>query len=284
MKHKYKKDQLSFTSFHVWYRYKAASQQLLDSWKEKRMTGFRFSWRIEKLPPIQADWKEEVQTPKYKHPLLAEMVQFARQIRLHNMTTENVLENIVHKKFQNIRNLDEDGMCSMEQIKPDNQKEAFLKAVTNVNISRAGELTSDEDIKTGYELFQAIVHCHTMVFKVFRFVDQLLSNESSRTIIKTFENLFQTGAITDKTSFTLTKRFYDILASTLNLQYGNVLLATLTNQQRQAVIENDWPFFANNSDLVKRCLQESQCEGLQNWDIFQNLGNILLLLYENEVL
>ena len=43
----YTKDQLNFSSFHAWYKYKAASQQSLDSWKDKRTTGFRLSWRIE---------------------------------------------------------------------------------------------------------------------------------------------------------------------------------------------------------------------------------------------
>ena len=42
---------MTFNSFHVWYKYKAASQQLLDSWKEKRMTGFKLSWRIENENP-----------------------------------------------------------------------------------------------------------------------------------------------------------------------------------------------------------------------------------------
>ena len=42
----YTKDQLNFAGFFVWYNYKAASQQLLKSWKDKRMTGLRFSWRI----------------------------------------------------------------------------------------------------------------------------------------------------------------------------------------------------------------------------------------------
>ena len=43
----YTKDQLNFPGFHIWYNYKAASQNLLDSWEEKRVTGFRLSWRIE---------------------------------------------------------------------------------------------------------------------------------------------------------------------------------------------------------------------------------------------
>ena len=47
MKLSYTKDQLSFSSISVWYKYEAASQQLLDSWKDKRMTGFRFSWVIQ---------------------------------------------------------------------------------------------------------------------------------------------------------------------------------------------------------------------------------------------
>ena len=36
-----------FSSFHVRYKYQAASQELLDSWEDKRMTGFNLSWRIE---------------------------------------------------------------------------------------------------------------------------------------------------------------------------------------------------------------------------------------------
>ena len=39
--------ELTFRSFRVWYQYQAASQQLLDSWQEKQMTGFKLSWLIE---------------------------------------------------------------------------------------------------------------------------------------------------------------------------------------------------------------------------------------------
>ena len=63
----YMKDQLNFTTFHVWYELKAASQQLLDSWKDKRMTGFRLSWRIdyEHLPLIASTNQvgRSIQTP-----------------------------------------------------------------------------------------------------------------------------------------------------------------------------------------------------------------------------
>ena len=54
--------------------------------------------------------------------------------------------------------------------------------------------------------------------------------------------------------------FYVVLASTLNLDYGNILLATSSNAKLQAVIDNDWPFFTNNTNMVKECLTYSKCD------------------------
>ena len=74
----------------------------------------------------------------------------------------------------------------------------------------------------------------------------------------------------DKTSFMLARQFFYVFASTVNLHFGNVLLATSTNAHLQAVIRNDWPFFANNTEMVEKCLQKSQCDIIQ--DILQKLG------------
>ena len=131
--------------------------------------------------------------------------------------------------------------------------------------------TPDDDIETGFELFHAIDSCPpATVFKLFRFIDQLLSSESSRTIIQTMVNTFHSGSIADETSFTLAKQFYFVLASTLNLTYGDVLLATSTNTQMEAMIGNGLPFFANNTDLVAKCLQGFDCDGIEG--ILQKLG------------
>ena len=244
------------------------------------MTGFTLNWFLkdrngsqltEKLPPRQEDWKQEVPNPKYKEPLLAEMVQLAMQF---NMTNENVLEELYHKKVKIIENLEEDGVCSNERVKPENQKEPFSKLVSYDSTNKNEGPPSDEDIRTGYKLFHAVVYCPpARVIKLFRFVDQLLSRESSRTIIQTFVNLFQTGNKTDFAILSLAKQFYHVLASTLDLQYGNVLLATSSKAQLQAAIRNDQPFFVNNSDQLEKCLKESQCDELQNK--LQTLGIVL---------
>ena len=63
------------------------------------------------------------------------------------------------------------------------------------------------------------------------------------------------------------------LAATLNLQYGNILLATSTKSQLQAVRDKDGPFFTNNIDLAKKCIWESKCRRLQ--DVIEDIGNEL---------
>ena len=44
---KYQGDQLAIAGFLLWYKYKAGNRQLLDTWTDKRMTGFRLSWKID---------------------------------------------------------------------------------------------------------------------------------------------------------------------------------------------------------------------------------------------
>ena len=109
-----------------------------------------------------------------------------------------------------------------------------------------------------------------MTFKLFTFIEQLLSNETPRTIIKSIVLLFESGTATDETSFNLAKQFYHVLTSTLDLQYGNIQWATSTASQMEAVIRKDWPFFNNFTDLLAQCLQEKKCDLV--YQVYHNLG------------
>ena len=161
----------------------------------------------------------------------------------------------------------------MKQIKPGHRRRIFDKVLSNVSTRREGENVLHEDIRTGHDLYHAIVFCSpAMVF--YNFVDQLHSVETTRTIIHTMVNLFLSGAITDETSLTLARQFYHVLASTLDLHLGNVLLATSTSAQLQAGISKKLPFFLNYTDEVEKCLLGSNCDTIQ--DIYENLGNVNL--------
>ena len=162
-------------------------------------------------------------------------------------------------------------MCSMDQIRTEHHdEEIFSKLVSFVNKKDLVGEPSDEDIMTGFELFHAVVYCPLMDMKLFQFVGQLLSYESARTILLTFVNLFHSAIMKDKKRMGVIKEYYGVLVTALNLQYGDVLLATSTKSQIQAVIDNDWPFFTNHTDLVKTCVLDSDCDSLH--DVFQKLG------------
>ena len=271
---KYKQEELDFPSFHVWYRYKAANHHnLLDNWEDKRMTGFRLSWRVEYLPLKEnvtgVDSTYDI-SPNYTQPLLDDLVQLASFLRSkRDMTQEQLLNQVIQEKVQNISSLEKSGRCYMDSIKSDYVEILFPELVSFVDHGNLRQSITEEDIRTGLELFYAILYCPVMNIKLFRFVDQLLSFESSRTIIQTFVNIFRTGVIQNPRALASAKEFYMVLAATLNLQYGNVLLATSTRSQLQAVVDNDWPFFIDTS-MVKTCLFNNDCD--KSRSILQKLG------------
>ena len=111
-----------------------------------------------------------------------------------------------------------------------------------------------------------------MDFKVFHFVDTLISNESPRTITQTYVNLFRSKEVGRTRPM---NKFYDVLATKFNLEYGNVLLATSKMSDLQTTIDNDWPFFTNHTDLVKNCLSGLECNDTQ--EIIQTLGVVQII-------
>ena len=285
-----KKEQLTFLPFHLLFQSKAINYETSNTSQDegRRISGFTLNWFLkeingtkitEELPARQEDWRQEVPLPQYKELFFDDMVQLARELRLKNMTKEEILQQVIHQKSQIGVIPEVDEMCSSGQVKSSARSKVFSKLMFNASTSQTSGDHSHEDIETGYELFHAVVFCPSMVFKLYTFIDQLLSNETSRTIIHTIVNLFQSGAITDETSFGLAKQFYQVLASTLDMQYGNILLATATNAQRENIINKGLPFFLNNTESVKKCLRESHCATLQ--DIFQGIGILSFISLAN---
>ena len=186
------------------------------------------------------------------------------------MTKEQILYHAVREKVNNISILMDEGICSMDQIRLEHLNDVFPKLVPFKESTEHVKSPKEEDVETGLDLFHAIVYCPSMNIKLFQFVDKLLSNESSRTIIHAIVNVFRSKVVQDRTSITQLNMFYGVLAKTLDLQYGNILLATSTKAQLQTVIDNDWPFFGNNTELVQSCLLDSKCGGIK--DVIKNLG------------
>ena len=288
------KKQLAFFPFHVSFKSHAIHQGKFNttSKAEKKGSGFIVNWFLKdtngtkltaKLPAKQEDWKQETPTPSYKRPLLHEMVQLAWELKLQNMTKREIFQEVIRQKSKTIVVTKYDEMCSHKQIKADEQK-ILSKIFSKVNTTKTSGEPSVEDIETGYDLFHAVVFCPpSMEFKIYAVLDKLLSDETTRTLTHTIVNLFLSGAISEKdTSFTMLSDFYNVLANTLDLEYGNILLATSTTAQLKNVICKKWPFLSNNTDVVEKCLVESACDATQ--DIFQNLGNLAIFFLVSNIL
>ena len=135
---------------------------------------------------------------------MAEMVQLARQLRMQNMTREQILDKVIRDKMKNINVLEEKGICwsdpwslgSMTQIKSESLTNVFSKLVSLDEKEEIEGPVRKEDFKTGFDIFQAIIYCPSpMVIKLFRFLDGLVSTETSRTIIQSSVNLFRSGIL-----------------------------------------------------------------------------------------
>ena len=277
-----KMEQLAFFPFYVQLKSQAVSRQRTNSsLVEARTPDFKLNWFLadnngsrltKELPSRAEEWKPEVPTPKYEHPILVEMVQLARQLRMHNMTRDQILDKVIREKMVNISILEEEETCWLEQIYSESLTEVFSKLVPLVDKEEMEEPVTEEDVRTGFDIFHAIMYCPSpIVIKLFRFLDGLVSTETSRTIIQSSVNLFRSGVLNDTTSFELAKDFHFFLASSLDLQYGSVLLATSKKAQLQEVLDNNWPFFTNNTKLVETCLNESHCNQIVE-DSVQKLG------------
>ena len=71
------------------------------------MTGFRLSWRIEKVVPKDNSSGEELENeaedvlPKYSDVFFSQLVQVAGQMRMKKMTRQEILKETIQQKVRN---------------------------------------------------------------------------------------------------------------------------------------------------------------------------------------
>ena len=223
---------LTFPSFNVLYRY-TANQQLLDSWEDKRMGGFRLSWflqdsngcRLTEALNMTEDWKQEATSPGYQEPQLVRMVQLATQARKQNIGREEVIKRTILEKAKLIENgkLDYTSMCSVGQIEPNH-----YSVITGLNIglnNTTGGDANDEDVLTGFMIFSIMVYCPESV-ALYQFLHSLLFTQSPRTIIQATVNTIQSLDIKELINRQRMHQFYLALDKIFHFQFGKILLAT----------------------------------------------------------
>ena len=274
---RYKVEELTFPAFHVWYRYQAASQQLLDSLQDKRMTGFKLSWYIQdnngtRVP--ETDYASSNSTDEmYKDNGLTKMVELARQAREHGLTAGDLLYRVTKAKMDKSRFLEFSANCADRQLGIVDRAEVLNDVYISLDDKSFGSL-NNQDIERGFNIFSSVIYCdYSVAGKLVKFLHTLLSRETPRTIIKILINSIESGQLMEVVDPSMVTAFYSTLDSILHLQYGKVLLATAPRNHLERVLERGWPYFTNFSHHVSMCLNDTNCQGA--FDLVNRLGEVL---------
>ena len=266
----YTKDEL-FSPFTVKYEYLVGSQDLLDSWNDKRMTGFRLNWflqdsngsRLTEVKPDSVDWRPEPAVPKYRQPEMAKMVQLASKARTNNMTTDQIiLQTLKHKGNRlKIRTIEYKTMCSKGEINHDKVNVVFDGI--SLGLNEVNVTITDDDVKTGLMMFSAVVYCSETV-ALYQFLHSLLSAQSPRTIIQATVNTIQSDNIKQSQNRKRMKVFYRALDKVFHFHLGKILLAISSKLEIEAMMNKEWPYFDTHSKEIDQCLNGDSCQGVTN--------------------
>ena len=273
---KYSAQNLTFPSLNIHYHY-TANQQWLDSWQDKRMTGFRLTWflkhsngsRLTGTHDMAKDCKLRTKSPGYAEQQLVNMVQLATQARTENLGSEEVIHRTLLEKKKIIQSaqLDYASMCKGGQIKP-NHYGLIHGLNIGLNNSTGGE-ASGEDALTGFMMFSTMIFCSESV-PLYQFLHSLLSTQSPRTIIQATVNTIEAGDIKERSNRKRISQFYLVLDKIFHFQLGKILLATVSSSDIEAMMAKDWPYFSHFTEEIKKCLNHSSCNGVR--DLVKSLG------------
>ena len=273
----YTKDEIG-SSFTVKHEYLATSQELVDSWEDRRMTGFRLSWflqdsngsRLTEVKPDTRGWRPGPAVPMYKQPEMDKMVRLASKARANNMTTDHIVLEIIKEKSKLIenRNIEYVNMCSEGQIRHD--KFGVVFDSISLDLSEVTTPIIDEDIKAGIMLFSVVVYCSEPV-ALSQFLHSLLSSESPRTIIQATVNTIESDNVKEPQNIERMKQFYLALDKIFHFQLGKILLAISSQSEIAAMTAKEWPYLTHYSQEIEQCLKEDSCQGVS--DAVHTLGN-----------
>ena len=147
----------------------------------------------------------------------------------------------------------------------------FESITLGLTITKSMGSVTEEDITTGFMMFSAFVYCSESV-PLFQFLHSLLSTQNPRTIIQATVNTIESVVFDENENRMRMNQFYMALDQILHFQLGNILLATASPSELQAMIAKDLPYFTHFSNEIDECLSGASCQGIKN--LVQTIGKM----------
>ena len=283
------KEQLTFSFFEATFKYEVSGKELLGSWQNDLVSGFRLSWYLkdrngksltELLPDKSSDWKPAVTTvSRRRDPILTKTVQLALRARLSGLTKGEIIASVVREKANLVlsKKLNYKSMCSEGLVNVVNQTWLFGQislGTQNVTPTIKGQVL-DDDIVTGLMMLAAMVYCSESV-ALSQFLTELVSTQSPRTIIKASVNILQSGNIKKRMDREYMNNFYSSLDKIFNFQLGKIILAVSSPLEIKGLIALELPYLTKYLQEVNECLRKGDCQEVRN--LVNSLGKISLQL------
>ena len=264
------KEQLNFPSLQISYQYIFTSNQLIDSWENRRMTGFQLNWFLQdcnetKFAKKTLNLEPKIAVASFQEVSLVRMVQLAGQARLHNVSREEVVDKAIQEKVKLLQSgvLPYSTMCLGGQFIPKIIDFTFGQINFELEERNINEgFVTDDDITTGFMMFSAIVYCSKPV-ALSLFLHSLLSTQSPRTIIQATVNTIQSD-INDQENRKSMNEFYLALDKILHFQFGRILLTTASPLQLEIMVDKNLPWVTMYSKDIDECLTGSICLGIMD--------------------
>ena len=249
-------DNPSVDEFHVWYLYNTAKQSLLDSWINKRTTGFRLSWgtnTVAKMPLMQN------LTPSYQNltdlrlNMLIEQTAIAKRKGLLN-------EDIFESAFSEKKRLKAEN-CSKGYTYYSEEKFMAIQLGFGDNSSYSGNITS-VDIENGLIAYALLLFCPNEASKVGHFMEQLVLNSTPRDLLLGVVNSLHSDHLS-RNDRDLLNQFFKEVNQVLGLTFGRVLLALSTQAQLEVMLAKDLPYVTDYAIDIQQCLSQNNCTGIK---------------------
>ena len=109
-------------------------------------------------------WEDEVSESVYHNQWLEKMVRVAREGRLKNMSSGEILEQAIRAKVLLTEFPERSEWCDKGQVVDKHMKTIFDKTISRMTINGNCDdnncpLEEEEDVLTGFKIFAAIAHC-----------------------------------------------------------------------------------------------------------------------------
>ena len=276
LRFEFKRANLTFSLFNVWHSYEYQNASELESWEEKRMTGFRLEWFVkdkngtEKRENVSDyGWKQEASTPLWKTLNLKKVVAFTQKLKKDNKSVDDMIALVVDKKYE----MGMSGMLKIAECKHGQMDASSLHTLSmelNINQNELveNEPTSSVDIETGLLVYSVMMFCPEDM-RLWLFFQNLISKESPDFLLQATVSTIVSEKLNENIK-NLAGEFYLDLQAFFNLELGKILLAVSSLSQIEDMFIQDLPFLLPHMEDIQQCLGGHDCNGVQH--LIKSLG------------